>query len=373
MKILHIGKFYAPIEGGIESINRVVVDALKVGNQQRVISYNNRRESVEEDIDGIPIIRASILGIIASQPLSLRYFWELRRAIRLFHPDIVHLHYPNPLAACYAKILLPKATKLIVHWHSDIVEQSKLYRIVRPLEGWLLKTADAIIATSPNYRDASLVLRPYLDKVKIIPCSMNKQKLDLTPQEQEQVVLLRKEYQNKPIIFFVGRHVQYKGLQYLLQAERFIKHECMIVIAGKGDLTETLKKRYTSPRIRWIGRLSDEQLRIWFHAADLFAFPSITRNEAFGVVLIESMYCSCPSVTFTIEGSGVNWVSPHGVSAIQVTNSDAEAYGKAIDELLGDPDHRKHLASNAHQRSLEKFSEDVVEEQYRKLYKELVS
>ena len=45
----------------------------------------------------------------------------------------------------------------------------------------------------------------------------------------------------------------------------------------------------------------------------IFCFPSITRNEAFGIALAEAMYCGKPAVTFTIEGSGVNFVSLDGV------------------------------------------------------------
>ena len=49
MKILHLGKFYSPIEGGIESINHIIVDSMQ-GNQQRIVSFNNRNNSVDEDV-----------------------------------------------------------------------------------------------------------------------------------------------------------------------------------------------------------------------------------------------------------------------------------------------------------------------------------
>lgn len=73
MRILHLGKFYSPIEGGIESINRFVVESMK-GNIQRIISFNKCGITVEDEIDSVPVIRASSQGIVASQPLSLKYF-----------------------------------------------------------------------------------------------------------------------------------------------------------------------------------------------------------------------------------------------------------------------------------------------------------
>lgn len=51
----------------------------------------------------------------------------------------------------------------------------------------------------------------------------------------------------------------------------------------------------------------------------MFAFPSVTKNEAFGVALAEAMYCYTPAVTFTIEGSGVNWVNLNGITGIEVS------------------------------------------------------
>ena len=138
MKVLHIGKYYAPIEGGIESINRFVVEALKK-YPQRVLSFNNKNNSCEEDIDGVSIVRASSTGILASQPISIKYFWELRRYIRLFDPDVIHFHYPNPLGALYLNLLIGYKRKLIVHWHSDIVAQKNLYRLIKPIEKKILE------------------------------------------------------------------------------------------------------------------------------------------------------------------------------------------------------------------------------------------
>ena len=114
MKILHIGKFYSPIEGGVESINRFIVNALGNDSAQRVLSFNSYRESKEEDVDGVPVVRAGIHGVVASQPISMRYWSEMHRYIRIFKPDIIHLHYPNPLAALYLLFCLRIIRKLSI-------------------------------------------------------------------------------------------------------------------------------------------------------------------------------------------------------------------------------------------------------------------
>jgi glycosyltransferase involved in cell wall biosynthesis len=93
-----------------------------------------------------------------------------------------------------------------------------------------------------------------------------------------------------------------------------------------------------SDRIKFIGRIPNEYLRCYYYASDIFAFTSCTKQEAFGIALAEAMYCGSVPVTFTIEGSGVNWVSVNGETGIEVPLGDVKAYAAAIDRLLSDND-----------------------------------
>lgn len=373
MRILHLGKFYSPIEGGIESINKFVVDTLITSNtHQRILSFNREHKSIEDDVEGIPVIRASTQGVIASQPVSIKYFWELRRNLRMFKPDIVHFHYPNPLVALYL-LLNRKKFKLIVHWHSDIVAQKILYHLIIPIEKRLLNKADCIIATSPNYRDASVPLLPFKDKVKVIPCSINETNFDLDTFDKNKVEDIKSYYGDKPIVFFIGRHVEYKGIRYLLEAEKYVNSDCVFLIAGRGPLTEDLQRTFQSKRIHWLGRLSDEEMKLYYSAASIFAFPSITKNEAFGVVLAESMYCGAPAVTFSIEGSGVNWVSVKDETCLEVANRDSRGYAEAIDRMLSDKALHNRLKEKSKIRVNQMFTKHAVAQKYLDLYKKLLS
>lgn len=187
-------------------------------------------------------------------------------------------------------------------------------------------------------RDGSLPLQPFKDKVKILPNAMDEDNFILRDGDMEKIEDVRKRYGNKPIVFFVGRHIQYKGLPHLIEAEKYVHSDCAFVIAGQGPLTEELKAKCHSSRVYFIGKLSDEDLKIHHYAASVFAFPSITKNEAFGVALAEAVYCGTPAVTFAILGSGVNWVSLNEKTGLEVPNGDDKAFAKAIDILLDDKD-----------------------------------
>ena len=163
-------------------------------------------------------------------------------------------------------------------------------------------------------------------------------------------------------------------MPYLIEAEQYLKSDCAIVIAGKGELTNKLKEivsKNNQKRIHFIGRVSDQDLRCYLHIAKIFAFPSIMKNEAFGVALAEAMYCGVPAVTFTIPGSGVNWVNLDGVTGLEVANRDSQAYATALDKLLTDEDLRLRYGKAAKERVENNFLLHHMVEAMERVYESL--
>ena len=369
-RVLHISKYYYPYLGGTESVCQDIVEGLKE-YESRVICFNDSNRTVCCEINGIQILRIGCFMKVASQSCSLFYYYYLKRNIQSWQPDIIHFHHPNPFVAFLLVRLIPANTKLIVHWHLDITKQKYIYPLVKRNERRLLERADSVIVTSPQYRDASLPLKPFLQKVKVVANGINIHRFDLQCNDEMRIKDIHKKYHYKRLIFFVGRHVEYKGLRYLIEAEKYVTTDCHIVIAGQGPLTEELKAKANLGRVSFVGRLSNDDLRCYLHAADVFAFPSITKNEAFGLALAEAMYCRCPAVTFYIEGSGVNWVSLNGVTGIEVDNSDSKKYASAIDKLLRDDLLRKQYADAARKRVVEYFTIEKEQEAANEIYKQL--
>ena len=253
----------------------------------------------------------------------------------------------------------------------DIIKQKHIYPFIKPVETALLKRADMVCVTSPQYRDGSLPLQPFKDKVRIVQNAMDEDNFILRDGDLEKINAVKAKYGNKPIVFFIGRHIQYKGLPHLIEAEKYVKSDCVFVIAGSGPLTDELKAQCKSSRVHFVGRLSDEDLKLYHYAASVFAFPSVTKNEAFGVALAEAMYCSTPAVTFTIPGSGVNWVSLNGETGIEVSNGDDKAYAEAVDKLIEDKELNKKYGVAGHQRVVENFTIPKMVAVQEKCYKEL--
>jgi glycosyltransferase involved in cell wall biosynthesis len=197
---------------------------------------------------------------------------------------------------------------------------------------------------------------------------VNINKLQKKEGDDEAIEKLKNKYDGKKIVFTSGRHVPYKGLKFLVDAVPLLSDDSVVVIAGKGPLSATLKERNASPALHFPGRISDDELRHYLYASDVFAFPSITRNEAFGVALAEAMYCGLPAVTFTIPGSGVNWVCVDGETGIEAENGNVQALSAAINKLFTDDDLRESLGNNASIRVREKFTLSAIKEKLDNLY-----
>ncbi len=369
-KVLHISKYYPPYKGGIEDVSYNIVRLLqKHGSiEQKVICFSGEKDTLVEDYDGVSVIRVGSTKQISRQIISLSYYSHLKKLIQSFKPDVIHFHAPNPLVALFILHILPSNTQLIVHWHSDIVAQRYLYKLVKGVENRLLDRANVILATSPNYIEDSLPLQKYKHKIKVFQNFIDISKFELTQNQIEEVEAIKTKFQNKPILFFLGRHVAYKGIQYLIDAEPYIKNDCVFLIGGKGELTDQLKNNNKSERIHFIGRVCDEDLPVYYKATDIFVFPSVTKNEAFGVALAEAMYSETAAVTFTIFGSGVNWVSIHNQTGIEVENRNVKALAEAIDTLLADKELRDKYAKAAKMRVHELFTIEKIEKKLKEIY-----
>lgn len=367
MRILHISKYYYPYRGGVENICKYLVEGMPQ-HDMAVVCFNEGHKDVIDEIDGVRVYRVATWVNISRQALSLSYFTVLRKAIREFDPDVIHFHWANPFPAAVLLTMIPPNVKLLVHWHMDIIKQKRIYPLIKPLETMLLRRADRVVVTSPQYRDGSLPLQPFKDKVVVVPNGIDESVMHKRNGDDVAIKAVRQAFGCKPIVFFVGRHIQYKGLPYLIKAAEYVKTDCAIVIAGSGPLTDELKSACKSNKVTFAGRISDDQLRQFHYAARVFAFPSITKNEAFGVALAEAMYAGTPAVTFTIPGSGVNWVSVADETCLEVANGDSVAFAHAIDRLLTDDALWQRLSNAGVKRVKEHFTVEKMCEEMEKVY-----
>lgn len=361
MKILQVTNYYYPFIGGIEQVTRDCSDALKGEHEVKVICFNHEKGNKADEVDGVEIIRAGCFAKVASQSLSFSYGKLLKKTLKEFAPDVIIFHYPNPFAAYFLlkRLRRLKNCKLIVWWHLDITKQKILGKLFNGQSRRLLRRADKVVATSGNYIDGSRFLQSVRGKCTVIPCCVNDSRMHPDAGVLARAQELKNENVGKTVCLAMGRHVPYKGIEYLVRASKLLDDSFAVWIGGRGPLTEELKALAADDKkVTFLGRVENDELVSRMLACDIFCFPSITKNEAFGIALAEAMAYGKPAVTFTIEGSGVNYVSLNGVTGIEVENRNTQAYAEAIRKLASDAQLRKTYGENAKRRVEELFTNE---------------
>lgn len=357
-RVLHISKYYYPFVGGVEQIARDCVLALKGEVEQKILCFDHNPKSNDsiDNVDGVEVIRVGQQALIASQALGLTYRKRMQELFTQFKPDIVIFHYPNPFVSHFLLKLLPDHTKLVVYWHLDIYKQKVLKHFFTGQNRRLLKRADKVVATSPNYIEGSPWLSSVRSKCVVVPNCIDEHRLAVDDETKKRAKEIKEENKGKIICLAVGRHVPYKGFEYLIKASKLLDDRFTIRITGKGPLTESLHQLAAGdPKVKFLGLVSDLELKANLLACDIYTFSSITKNEAFGVALAEGMYFGHPAVTFTIPGSGVNYVSLNGITGIEVSNRDVKAYAEALKKLADNEDLRQNYGEQAHKRVVDNF------------------
>jgi len=350
-RVLHVAKYYYPFRGGTEQITQDCVNCLADTYEQKVICFNHEPGSRIDEVDGIQIVRVGCFAKIASQSLSAEYGRQLKHILDDFRPDMIFLQYPNPFATHFLLRYCNANVKLCVFWQLDIVKQKILRKLFAGQNRRLLERADLVLASSPNYIEGSAWLQTVKEKCRVVPNCINPERLIVSARAEKIAAKLRSRFAEKTICFAMGRHTQYKGLIYLVRASRLLDDRFVICIGGKGEETSKLKREAQSdPKIHFLGEIDDDTMKGFMLAMDIFCFPSITKNEAFGIALAEGMYYEKPAVTFTIPGSGVNYVCRGGMDGLEVENRDVGAYAQAMIRLAEDPQLRSRLGQSGKKR-----------------------
>jgi len=367
MKVLHLGKFCPPNEGGIEVFSFDLLEALnKKGIKADLLCFcENTRE---DNYNSFKFFACKMNLKLNSAPLSYDYIKTFRKIIK--HYDIIHVHSPNPLAEI---LTLITDKKVIIHWHSDIVRQKISYHLYRPIQQKVLKKADKIIATSPQYLETSKQIKNFKDKAIVIPLGLNPKRLRINEQDLRKFDKIKEKINNKKVVLAVGRLVEYKGFEYLVEASQFLKDDAVVLIAGGGPLYGTLKSKIEKlnlkEKVLMLGRVNN--VSVYMKNCDVFCLPSISRNEAFGLVLVEALYFGKPLVTTDVEGSGMNYVNKHNETGLVVPPKNSEALAEAINTILSNEKLYEKFSKNALERFKE-FEIDSIADRILNLYQEVL-
>jgi glycosyltransferase involved in cell wall biosynthesis len=368
MNILHAYKVsHAEIYGGIPEAIRILATAGRPAVTSRLLAARTLGLRRRFYFEGFSIQLTGSFGTMASTPVAPSYPFALAREAG--SADVLALHVPFPLNDLGVWMGIPERTAMVVHWHAEVAGRRLLLQ--EAVNGLLRKTlarADRIVVSNEETLRSSDLLAPYLDKCAVVPFGVDTMFWGALGGddrvEAEQLASLHPR-----LVLAVGRLVPYKGFDMLLEALTRIDASALIVGAGSqwGRLRRLAERRGLGERVVFTGAVPRERLRILLHAAKVFAFPSLTSAETFGIVQLEAMSAGLPIVNTSLP-TGVPTVARHGLEALTVPPGDPAKLAEAIGQLLDAPDLAKNLGLAGRQRAVAEFDQRLFIDRMHELY-----
>ena len=323
-------------------------------------------------------------------PYIINGFFQCIRICRKWRPDVIHAHWPFPHA--YIALGAAKLFKipLVLNFHGAELLLIRKKKWVKPLLKFAIGQAQAIFANSSFTAGKIKALRNV--NVEWSPYGTTLETRDesgvILSETKDPVTIVPHPVNGKFKILFVGRHIERKGICYLIEAAKHLPRDKFeIRIVGVGDLTEQLKQQAallnerretkderTQPaNIIFTGKLSPEDLANEYKTANVFTLPAIVDHkgdtEGLGVVLIEAMELGLPIVASNV--GGIPDVVVDGESGILVPEKDPVALADAFKRLEADPTLIQKLLAGARKRIEECFTWDGIIERQIEVYKRL--
>jgi glycosyltransferase involved in cell wall biosynthesis len=296
----------------------------------------------------------------------LSEFVSLVLLLRKHRVDVIHAHWliPQGLVAIVARALF-KGVKPAILCTSHGTD---MFGLTGTLFKWLQKKIIAkvdkltVVSTALRVHAISLVNR---DDIEVIPMG-----IDLTGIFTPPVFSGR----NSNELLFVGRLVEQKGLQYLIQAMPEILRnypQVTLTIAGDGPEREYLRRLADVSRVgehvQFLGAVENAALKELYRRAAMFVSPSLA--EGFGLVFVEALGCACPVVATGLPA--IRDVVIDGVTGLTCQRKNGADLAAKVCFLFEHPELREKLGSVGRLHVQERFDWATISHRYAALIDEL--
>ncbi len=379
LRIAHVTATFPPYLGG-------------TGN----VCYYNARELVRRG-HSVQVITAAVPDTLAKDVYNDVTVRRLRPVARvgnapvlpgLAHTlrgfDLIHLHYPFFGGEISTFAARTQQTPMVITYHQDVLLNGLrgiVERVMRHSVGrWTLRSASRLLFTSLDYGRASYIapmLHGRQDVVAELPNGVDTSLFDhLEPPAELRSRLQLSE--NSRIVLLVARLDRahyFKGVNILLESLTQLPPDVIAVIVGDGDLRSTYQataeRHGIASRVRFVGRVSDEDLTRYYRLADVTVLPSTTMGEAFGLVLLESMASRTPVIASNLPG--VRTVVNDGDDGLLVRPGDVGDLVRALRVILGDELLRERMGLNGRSKVVRHYDWTRIGDRLEEIYLHLLN
>jgi glycosyltransferase involved in cell wall biosynthesis len=315
MNVLMALDYYRPNVSGLSLyVERLSAALLRRGHHVTVLTHRHRPElPLEENEGGVRVVRAPVAARLGKALLSPALVAAAARELE--HADVFHLHAPLVPAVPLSLLATHRQVPLVITYHCDLrpppgLAQRAVEAVARASQNFALDRAATVVTYTEDYarHTDSLAERP--ERVTwVLPPVPDPAPGARTPEE----VRRRYRIEGRPVILFLGRFAEEKGLPHLIDAFAAVRRRfprAALVLAGEKDTVpgETVGARLAplledpASGIVATGLVPPEATTELFSVADVLVLPSINSTESFGLCQVEAMLCGVPSVASNLPG-----------------------------------------------------------------------
>ncbi|GEM_PF-339379 len=319
---------------------------------------------LEEEIDGIKVYHPRYLVIpkIGRALYGILMYWSLygfvKKLRRSFDFDLMDAHFLYPDGFAAVKISRALDKKVILNGRGTDINWYPKFRLIRRSLRYAAENADAVTVVSETLRDEMKRWGIGNDKTVIIPNGVDTDTFCFrTSQEAKRMLNLPNE---RHVLLAVGHLLETKGFHLLIEALRHIRRQDIdLVIIGKGEYRDQLlqlaAQYQLKDRVKILEEIPQQQLAIWYAAADIFCLTSF--REGRPNVVLEAMACGAPVISMNKWGLARLVELDKG---ILLDNYEPMGIARAIDEALHRHWDRSAISATMQAHTWEKAAEKIT-------------
>ena len=216
----------------------------------------------------------------------------VRRTLRRFHPEIVHIVTEGPIGWAARSWCMANNMPFTTAFHTRFPDYAAVRTGLSPDRFWPIMrrfhmpSKGVLVST---YRLMDELAQRGISQTKLWSRGIDRELFHPGHDPLEEMA-----YLPRPLLLYVGRVAVEKNIEAFLGAAVAGTK----VIVGDGPALSVLREQF--PDAHFLGALHGEILARAYCSADVFVFPSLT--DTFGLVVIEALACGIPVAAYPVQG-----------------------------------------------------------------------
>lgn len=297
-------------------------------------------------------LKANRLNYLKLPSLVLFEWLAIMKLLMTGKYDLLHSHWilPQGFNGVLASLPLKIPHVITVHGSDAFALKGKL---LSKFKRFSLTHANAVTVNSSATHNQVLSIAPNITNLNLIPMGVTN-----APSDNIRCQELRKKYkiEHSPLLIFVGRLVDVKGVEDLLYSLAILKakyKKIQLLILGDGPLRVPLEslanKLSINNNVVFKGWVESKEIINYLKAADIFIGPSKCSEdgsvEAQGISFIEAMQAGTPVIASNV--GGIVDVIQHGKTGLLVEQSSPEQIASSVLRIINDKALEKKIIKEA--------------------------